>query len=107
MKRYFRRVILISMCAVLTSAVAFPDSAQETQGLISEPITSDLFNHAMSRLDLSWDQRLAAEYAHETYKEQWRLLRDSDLLALTQKIREMRTSAWTMPSLKRIEVDLV
>ena len=107
MQGHLRTVISSSMLtACLVAAVVFCAAragAQETYGLLAGPIASGEFNHAMTRLDLRWDQRLAAEAAHERYKTRWQALRDNEILGFTSAMREMQQSGMAMPSMDQIK----
>lgn len=97
-----RPIALILSIIILAGGLCRLAAAQETYGMLSGPIASPDFNRSIERLDLTWEQRIAAEAAHERYKEHWRRLRDHEVLPFTKAMRDMSQSGQAFPGLDQI-----
>jgi len=71
--------------------------------LLPPPIPSEQFNRRIKVLDLAWQQRIAAEQAHERYKQRARALREAEVDKMIEKMLEFRSAGFSLPQRKQIE----
>ncbi|MGI9013650.1 MAG: hypothetical protein ACR2GY_05300 [Phycisphaerales bacterium] len=93
------------VCSALLLLVLWsqPALAQGTEGFLPDPITSEQFQHEIEHLDLTWEQRLAVEAAHEQYKVEARQYREGEIEKFIKKLSEMQGGGSMMPQRKDIE----
>lgn len=87
--RFFIPSLLVSTTCLL--AVANPAHAQGTEGFIADPITSEVFDAMIDRLDLEYADRLRAEAAHEEYKLRYFALRENEIEDLLMSMYKMQS----------------
>lgn len=73
------------LVSLLCGAMSFAIHAQAVDGLVPGPLTSEEFDRWLVRLDVSHEERIAAEAAHERYKAAYRRFRDD---GISSAIRE-------------------
>ena len=83
----FARFILHAVILLAATLAARPCFGQGTMGTVPDPISSrDLVNYG-DRLGLSDQQRQAIESLHEQYREEFRVLRETDIEKYLQQSR--------------------
>lgn len=97
-----RAVIAIALLvgAVLTAPVA---QAQPADDILVPPISSREFYRYARMLQLEHQQLIAAEAAHETYKDRYRELRDREVQRFMKRMRELEGMGGDIPSRETVE----
>lgn len=81
------------LVSLLCGAMSFAIHAQAVDGLVPGPLTSEEFDRWLASLDLSHEERIAIEAAHERYKEAYRRFRDSEVSRAVSEIEPAQSNA--------------
>jgi hypothetical protein len=88
--RKIRRAVVVGVAA-LAAVFAAPASAQGTSGTLPDPVSGGDLNKYLDRyLDLTPAQWEHAEKAHETYKEEFKRLRETEIEGFLEEMRKIQ-----------------
>jgi hypothetical protein len=98
-RRRPRNFLRLMLAALLTCLAAGRSLAQGTMGMLPDPMTTSELMRDLSRLDLSPEQKQAAQRLHAQYRDRFAVLNEGDIKDLMKQMGDM---SGTLPERERI-----
>ncbi|MCA9295618.1 MAG: hypothetical protein KC983_03855 [Phycisphaerales bacterium] len=99
-RRRPRTLLWLVLAVVMTIFPAGRVLAQGTMGMLPDPMTTTELMRDLDRLDLSPEQKQAAQRLHAQYRDRFAVLHDNDIKELMQQMGDM---SGTLPERAKIE----
>ena len=96
--QWLRSAIIGCVSMLIAFVATLQVVAQGTEGFIPEPISSKQFQHEIKFLDLDWEQRLAAEALHETYKADIKNYREAAMQKFVEETAKLSGGGFSIPT---------